>query len=229
MIISTAVLIAAGLGLVAGIIYSLKGVYDRAGKTHEDVSEKIKEQVHLSETDEKYIKETQELLVEIFGENACERFRNATKFERIEMMHNFAEKLSELYGLDITVDISINQPTNDGIQLGCFSQENNKAEFNIFLLTLDLSDFREPEYFDEIFYMALDTVIHELRHAVQHRAITEEGFWDVDEERRNQWANNMAGNNYIRPEVDMIGYQLQPIEADAVVFAENCLKGVRPE
>ena len=43
---------------------------------------------------------------------------------------------------------------------------------------------------------------------------------------RNAWANNMASGNYIRPEVDMRAYAMQPIERDAVTFAALVMKGV---
>ena len=234
MVISlTTIAVGAAIGAVAGIVSAIinhiKNTSERAGKTREEVSEKMREQVSFSETDEKYIEETQQLLKDVFGEDALERYRNATKYERIQMMHEFADQLSKLYGLNIPIDINFEEPKNGSFTFGFYSWVDKKAEFNIYLLTLKPEDFTDPKYFDDVFYKTLETIIHELRHAVQHRTVSEQGFWNIDEERRNKWANNMAGDNYIRPEINMIGYQLQPVEADANVFADDCMKGMRPE
>ena len=134
-------------------------------------------------------------------------------------MAEFAEELVKRYGLDIDVDITVSQIEN----CGQYNWQKRKAEFNIVALMLD----GNHEHFEYCVRETLDTIIHELRHAVQHKAIRDEGFWNVEEERRVRWAENMMKGNYIRPEVNFRAYCSQPIEADAATFAARVMEGVR--
>ncbi len=176
-------------------------------------------QAELSETDKQKVEETKELIRQCFGENVTERIRRASNRERIELMAEFAERLAKEYGLDIDVDVTVNNINN----CGSYYWEEKRAEFNIALLMEDGSN----EHFDYCVRTTLDTIIHELRHAVQYKAIENSGFWNVDEKRRMQWATNMAPGNYIRADVDMRGYASQPIEKDATTFAALAMEGVK--
>ena len=176
-------------------------------------------QAELSETDKQKVEETKKLIRQCFGENVTEWIRRASNRERIELMAEFAERLAREYGLDIDVDVTVNNINN----YGSYDWKEKRAEFNIALLMVDGSN----EHFDYCVRATLDTIIHELRHAVQHKAIENSGFWNVDEERRTQWATNMAPENYIRAEVDLRGYASQPIEKDATTFAALAMEGVK--
>lgn len=176
-------------------------------------------QAELSDFDKEKIRETQELLRECFGEDVTECIRKANNKDRIVLMADFAEKLAYEYGLDIDVDVTVNNVHN----CGSYDWKQRKAVFNIALLMVDGNN----EHFEYCVHETIDTIIHELRHAVQHHTIENAGFWSVDEVRRNSWANNMLPGNYIRPEVDMRGYAAQPIEKDAVTFASLVMKGVK--
>lgn len=172
----------------------------------------------MSETDQKMIQETQALMQECFGDDVVERFRNASNLDRISMTGDFAKRLAALYDLDIDVDVVIEEAQH----CGAYNWKDRKAVFNIILMTVE----SDNAHFDYCVKETLDTIIHELRHAVQHKAIRQEGFWNVAEERRVAWANNMTPGNYIRPEVDKKGYVGQPIEADAYTFAAEVMQGV---
>lgn len=199
------------LGVVAGVI---DGLRQRWG--NRSLPETA--QVEMSETDQKMIQETQQVIQECFGENAVETLRAAKNMERISMMNEFAQKLVQLYDLDIDVDVVIQETNNHG----AYSWGDKKAVFNIILLTVDADN---PN-FEACVREVLDTIVHELRHAVQHKAIEQDGYWNVDEQRRIAWANNMAPGNYIRPSVDFKGYVNQPVEADSATFAAQVLQGV---
>ena len=175
-------------------------------------------QVQMSAEDDKKIKAAQELIHECFGENVVETIKSSSNKERINLMAEFAEKLAEEYDLNIEVDVTVEELKN----CGAYNWEKKKAVFNIALLTVD----SENEHFGDCVRIVLDTIIHELRHAVQHKCIEEPTYWDIDADMRDMWQNNMLPGNYIRPEVDMRGYALQPIEIDASTFAELVMKGV---
>ena len=175
-------------------------------------------QVEMSETDQQKIQDSQQLIRECFGESAVDTLRAASNMERITMMNEFAQRLAQLYELDIDVDVVIKEAKNQG----AYNWSTKKVEFNIILLTVDANS----PHFEACVRETLDTIVHELRHAVQHKAIEQDGYWNVDEERRAAWANNMVPGNYIRPSVDYKGYVRQPIEADAATFAAQVLQGV---
>lgn len=175
-------------------------------------------QAEMSETDKEKIAETQELIKECFGDNVIERIKNASNKERIALMAEFAERLAKEYELDIEVDVTV----TDANTWGAYNWTEKKAVFNIALLMID----KDNERFEYFARETLDTIIHELRHAVQHKAANEPGFWNVSDERRHEWANNMTPGHYIRPEVNARAYAGQPVEKDATTFAAMVMEGV---
>ena len=56
-------------------------------------------QVELSETDNKMVERSGEVIREVLGENAVETLRNASNKERINLIDTFATQLAEAYGL----------------------------------------------------------------------------------------------------------------------------------
>lgn len=208
-------LVLAGVFAAAELLINWVGsLIDRWGR--QEMPETV--QAEMSATDEEKIEATQELIKECFGENVVETLRNTSNKDRISLMAEFAEKLVAEYGLDIEVDVTVNNVQS----CGSYNWENKKAVFNIALLAMEGNE----EHFEYCVRETLDTIIHELRHAVQHRSIEQGGFWNIDDERRSAWANNMCPGNYIRPEVDMRGYANQPLERDASTFAALVMKGV---
>jgi hypothetical protein len=212
--LETMLVIAAGLA-VGMLIDTVINLIDSWGE--QDLPEQTK--VEMSETDQKMIQQTKALMQECFGDDVVERFRSASNLDRINMTGDFAKRLAALYNLDIDVDVVVDEAQH----CGAYNWKDQKAVFNIILMTVE----KDNTHFDYCIKETLDTIIHELRHAVQHKAIQVDGFWNVDEERRIKWANNMAPGNYIRPNVDRKGYVSQPIEADAFTFAAAVMQGVQ--
>ena len=61
------------------------------------------------------------------------------------------------------------------------------------------------------------TIFHELKHAVQFKAIGKDGnVWGYSTETLIAWANNWQG--YISGSLDPEGYMTQPIELDSFGF-----------
>lgn len=211
----TELLIAAAVGLTLGILSGLiEGLLERWGQQSLPQTSRAE----LSEADQKKVVETQALICRCFGGSPVECLKNASNKDRIALVAEFSEQLAELYGLDIEVDVTVNELKN----CGSYYWKEHKAVFNIALLMVDGSN----EHFDFCVRETLDTIIHELRHAVQHRAVREPGFWSVDEERRLAWAENMTPDHYISPAVNLRAYAEQPIEKDAVTFAAAVMEGV---
>ena len=70
---------------------------------------------------------------------------------------------------------------------------------------------------DQCCIEAVKTIFHELKHAVQFKAICSGGnVWGYSDETLVAWANNYL--NYIKPEWDPEGYVTQPIEIDSFGF-----------
>lgn len=213
-VLLTSILI--GTGLAAAAVVFIKNLKSKCGNEAEFVPETIERKATLSETDMEYAERTHDLIKEQFGDDVVEKMKHASNKDRIRMTQEFAERLAEEYGLDITVDVNAASPENAGY----FDYDNNEVIFNIGLLTYKGNDMEVLTY---CVNMTFITIIHELRHAVQIKAIKEEGFWNVDEETRLEWAQNRY--NYISPEDDLRGYLTQPVEADAAVFAELAYYG----
>ena len=211
------VLVGLAIAAVAGVIVgAIESLLEFWGDSH-TMPEHM--QAELSEHDEGMVLETKLVIEDSFGDSVVETLRNASNKERVRLMAEFAEELVKRYGLDIDVDITVSQIEN----CGQYNWQKRKAEFNIAALMLD----GNHEHFEYCVRETLDTIIHELRHAVQHKAIRDEGFWNVEDERRMRWAENMLKGNYIRPEVNFRAYCGQPIEADAATFAARVMEGVR--
>ena len=198
------VLVSALVGFVGAVIDSLM---ERWGR------QKLPKNVcaEMSETDKAQVDATKDLMRQCFGEDVVECIKNASNKDRIAMMAEFAERLARQYGLDIEVDVTVSNLEN----CGAYNWKDRKAVFNIAMLMVD----GQNKQFDYCVRETLDTIIHGLRHAVQHKAVEQPGFWNVEEERRKSWAVNMAPGNYISPKANIRAYARQPIEKDAVSFA----------
>lgn len=210
------VLIALGVAMAVDLLFNVVvGLIKRWGQ-QKKLPENAK--AELSDTDREKIEVTQRLIADCFGDNVVERIKNASNKDRIALMTEFADRLAREYGLDIEVDVTVDNIQN----CGAYNWEKRKAVFNISLLMIDGNHAQ----FDYCVRETLDTIIHELRHAVQHKAIQEPGFWNVSDERRTAWANNMTKGNYITAAVDARAYVGQPIERDAFTFAAAAMEGV---
>ncbi|MCD7824131.1 MAG: hypothetical protein LUG86_08995 [Oscillospiraceae bacterium] len=170
----------------------------------------------MSETDKEKIGETREIIRNHFTDKPAEAIGNMSNMERVQATSDFVKDLVKAYDLDIDVDVEI----MEGSMWGAYNFETKKAVFNVAYLMVDKSH----EKFEYIVKEFLDTIVHELRHAVQDKAINTPGFWDISDERRKAWADNMQ--HYINPKVDIKAYAKQPVENDAASFAAMALEGM---
>ena len=176
------------------------------------------ETVKFSQTERDKIVETRLIMKEVFGDNPAEAMRNAASVEKLEMMKSFVKRTADAYELDLKVSL-----TNGSLnRLGYYDWENNRAQFNVTWLLYDGAEYSQA--FDEIVLSLIHTVIHELRHAVQHKAIKEKGFWGIEDARVEAWEYNFR--HYILSSVNFKAYGNQPVEIDANAFANETLRGV---
>ena len=171
----------------------------------------------MTETDLEMSEKTREAIIQVFGENAYERVVDASYEEKVEYAQQLVRKLTELYGLELN-ECQLYVDSNLG-NCGGFIPKERRISLNIAALY--------SENADQV-YEFLDTVVHELRHAVQFQAALSEEFaarWNVSEETRERWKTNFL--NYAKPDQDMRAYILQPVESDARTFAHHGTKGIR--
>ena len=114
--------------------------------------------------------------------------------------------------LGLTNPPSINyyyrEPDEDGtISCGFYRPGDNSININ----TYTMDDSRETA----------DTVAHEMRHAWQRQRAANP---QTDEDRA--FANNLRPGNYIRHEVNPLGYYRQPVERDARQYAEGIVRRI---
>lgn len=215
VLLSLAAIVAVEVLFNVGINFAVNLLRNVFG-TQRAMPETIK--AELSDTDKKMAEETQNLIRDQFGENVSDSIRAMSNMERLQAANQFANNLADLYGLDIQIDVVAQDPS----QCGYYDWNKGKAVFNVVELWIKDDD----KDFDAHIQNFFDTIIHELRHAVQRKAVTESGFWEVDEERRQKWDENFQPGNYVRADVNIRGYMEQPLENDAYTYAAYVMEGV---
>lgn len=177
----------------------------------------------MSNHDQEMADRTRSLIQECYcrdGNNVMDSIRQMNAEERLDATRSFCARLAQLNGLQID-SISFYQNNNIG-DCGSYNSRMNAVQFNIVELMWNGND----EAFEARITNFIDTIVHEYRHAVQFRAIREKGFWQIDDQRRKNWADNLPPN-YINPKVDPRGYRMQPLESDAFTYAALVMRGVR--
>ena len=122
---------------------------------------------------------------EVFhGQHPGEYLSRLTPEEREQVIVSFAKKILKLYGLN---DVSVVFAHDELSLCGAYSFKNKTLFINRSYLTLN----------DPVLLLdAVDTVIHESRHALQHAAMHDHNPLQFDEKTVASWVRNM--NNYIQ-------------------------------
>lgn len=180
------------------------------GKKHRDILVHI----DLTEEDKQLIDKCREVMGQNFPDGIVNRMKDMSPTERAQLFRDLVKELNIAYGIEIS-DIAFltNNEIGPGVY-GYFDNSNNSIRFNADLLNTD-----EPDILHEM----VDTIFHEMRHALQFRAVTDSSYTYGSEEQRQKWALNFV--NYIPAHVDFAYYQQQVIEDDARQFAAEIIKG----
>ena len=126
---------------------------------------------------------------------------------RCEIAYQFYDGIKQ--EMDIDAKLSFD-PTMARKELGCYNPINNTIKLNAnYLETPDCKDL-------------MNTLLHESRHAFQHRCVKHPESCDVSPKVIEEWKDNQK--HYIRPEDDFVAYENQPIEKDANEFADSVMK-----
>ena len=126
---------------------------------------------------------------------------------RCEIAYQFYDGIKQ--EMDIDAKLSFD-PTMARKELGCYNPINNTIKLNAnYLETPDCKDL-------------MNTLLHESRHAFQHRCVKHPESCDVSPKVIEEWKDNHK--HYIRPDDDFVAYENQPIEKDANEFADSVMK-----
>lgn len=121
--------------------------------------------------------------------------------QRKDLLRELTEKAAEIMQVELD-DIKFENMS----YMGVYDSDKNA-------LVLSVPYIKE----DQCSIEAVKTIFHELKHAVQFKAICTGGnVWGYSDETLVAWANNYL--NYIKPEWDPEGYIIQPIEVDSFGF-----------
>lgn len=194
-----------------GVVWGIdKFRHWRRGKKHKDILVHI----DLTEEDKQLIDKCREVMGQNFPEGIVNRMKGMSPTERAQLFRDLVKELNSVYSVDIS-DIAFltNNEIGPGVY-GYFDNSNNSIRFNADLLNTD-----DPNILHEM----VDTIFHEMRHALQFRAVTDSSCTYGSEEQRQKWALNFV--NYIPARVDFAYYQQQVIEDDARQFAAEAIKG----
>ena len=159
--------------------------------------------------------------------------------ERRGVLEAMAGDLNEQYGLDIDVVFDDLEDTDgdgvddDGLDHRGFYRDSDRE------LHIDVNDLEDPD--------TINTVAHEIRHALQHEMVRDNdpSAWDdaliaaglkddpwnppdgITRDDAEEWADNF--DHYISAEDDFTGYESQPVEVDAREAGDAYLDDLTPE
>ena len=194
-----------------GVVWGIdKFRHWRRGKKYIDILVHI----DLTEEDKQLVQKCREIMGQNFPDGIVNRMKGMSPTERAQLFRDLVKDLNSVYGVEIS-DIAFltNNEIGSGVY-GYFDNSNNSIRFNADLLNTD-----DPNILHEM----VDTIFHEMRHALQFRAVTDSSCNFGSEEQRQKWALNFV--NYISARVDFAFYQQQVIEDDARQFAAEVIKG----
>jgi hypothetical protein len=173
-----------------------------------------------TETDTDLIEKTREIIESHFPDGVESTMLALSTEARVEKVKKITLDIVEAY--DIEVDTltffgnkQMEEEGMDGLMAGYFSASNKSIALNADLLAVDNG---------ELLKEMINTIVHECRHAFQHKAIECPEQCGVDSSVALEWMENFV--KYISPELDPFGYYYQPVEFDARNFTTLVLDGL---
>ncbi|MDD6783812.1 MAG: hypothetical protein PUD79_04550 [Prevotellaceae bacterium] len=152
-----------------------------------------------------------EAALEIFNPGVIAEWGNMSPEERKDIACMYAEKVAEAFELENYKGVCIEE-----MEPGVLGSNNGDGVIHI-------SEQLIGEYTTP--FQILDTVTHELRHQYQSECIN--GYHDVSDEVRNEWAVATAIYNYDEPTCfDPWGYSYNPLEIDSNYAGNTVVRNV---
>lgn len=219
------VLIAIAYGILVAISVSVIGslidFFENRSIFGEDIPDTLEgthsDEYTLTEIDKEYIEASREMIISSLGSEPVQTILTMNAEERIHAVKKLVEDLAALYELD-GIQVTLFYDENTRI-LGSYRPDSNEIILNVVSLMTThpalVSDF-------------LDTICHELRHAVQWKMIVQESQedyrWCNDIEHQKQIAYGLK--NYIPFQRNPRAYRAQFVEMDAYEIAAYILEGL---
>lgn len=188
------------------------GVYENVKDffTHE-VKEFAKLDEGITEGREFGLEKCSEAALEIFNPGVIAEWGNMSLEERKDIACMYADKVAEAFELKMYQGVYIEE-MESGI-LGA-----NNGDGNIYISDLLIGEYTTP-------FQIMDTITHELRHQYQSECVN--GYHDVSDEVRNEWAVATAIYNYDQPTCfDPWGYSYNPLEIDSNYAGNTVVRNV---
>lgn len=196
------------------------GVYEdiRDFFTREDSVEKHAEWPEFTKLDEGItegrefgLDKCTDAALEIFNPGVIEGWADMSLSERKDIACLYAEKVAEAFELESYKGVIIEKMAPD--VLG-----SNNGDGYIHISDTLIGDYTTP-------FLILDTITHELRHQYQSECVN--GYHDVTDEVRNEWAMATAIYNYDQPSCyDPWGYSYNPLEIDSNYAGNTVVRNV---
>jgi hypothetical protein len=211
MLITTIILATMAVIELIGWLVHPKGASLTPEERDEAINSMINESMNSKEKE--MMEATSACVNHLFNGAVIDTIKSMNVEERQNASDNLIIELCSLY--QIQLDQIEYFTSNSGI-MGAYCRNENKISLNIqYLLCNDADAIREY----------IDTIIHELRHALQWNILEDKVNWGIAEERQKEWAENFL--NYIPSSKGIKLYFMQPVELDAFAFAAGSMKGVR--
>lgn len=139
------------------------------------------------------------------NEGLIDEYAESGLNDRMKIATYFFNEVSEAMGID--TDFSF-IPMPYGME-GGYNPSTNSIELNI-------NSLENPNCTS-----LFNTILHESRHAFQHRAVDNPESVSVNNNTIESWRQNF--DNYISPWLDYEAYREQPVESDAFDYADYIL------
>lgn len=157
------------------------------------------------------LEECSEAAIEIFNPGVIAEWGNMSLEERKDIACMYADKVAEAFELENYKGVYIEEMA-PGV-LG-----SNNGDGTIHISELLIGEYTTP-------FQIMDTITHELRHQYQSECVN--GYHDVSDEVRNEWAMATAIYNYDQPSsFDPWGYSYNPLEIDSNYAGNTVVRNV---
>lgn len=187
---------------------TVKGVKDAvvgfAGSLVDTIISKIDPGVSdPGETDRRMVSGCHDAIEEVLGSSPFEQFASLGREDRQTAVVNITSQVAEVMGVEIG---SIDIEERDGASYGCYSYAGNRISYNEqYLYEEPMTELEAKE--------AIDTIVHEVRHAYQHKAACRPSRYGRDKLTAQIWRLNWK--NYVSYKQNIERYVNQPVEQDA--------------
>ena len=153
------------------------------------------------------------LLFSVYNKLKLKKWDKLSSTKRFTIVQKIAKKEAKILGLK-PIGLSLRNDY-DWDCFGMFEKKNGQETLVLNSKLINVSSLR---------FHALETIIHETRHAYQHRIISVSTlhWWNF---KKKQWAKNYS--SYITSAEDSSFYNLQPIERDAQKYTISRLRRFR--